>query len=366
MAAANDQGSVSLDRASRSVVGAAADRDGPGAFAATSAPGDPLGRALRAVRLTGALFFVVDASSPWCVDIPPMDAYARILLPGAPHVLSYHIVVEGSGWAKAPGVEPTRIEAGDVIVFPHGDPYVLESAPGTPPELDREQTLAFFRAMAAGELPFVVTEGGGVAPPARFICGFLGCRARPFNPILAGLPRMLRLRRPRAGQGDLLDRLIDLTLDEARQNRAGGDSVKLRLSELLFIELLRQYAASPDPKPPGWMAGLKDPAVARALEALHERPAERWTVASLARTVGVSRSRLAARFAEATGHSPMRYLALWRLQLAAGLLSDGAAPVAAIAHEVGYGSEAAFSRSFKKLVGVSPEAWRRGGDRHGG
>lgn len=360
MAAANDQSSVSLDRASRSARGTGLREHPAPTFLETPSSGDPLGKVLRSVRLTGALFFIVDATSPWCVDVPDARTYGRIILPQTPHVLSYHIVVEGAGWASVPGAEPVAFGTGDIIVFPHGDPYVMRNAPDTPPELDREQTLDFFRALAAGELPFVVAEGGGAPPPAKFICGFLGCHARPFNPVLSSLPRMLRLQRPRAGSGDFLDRLIEMTLEEAQARRAGGESVSLRLSELLFIELLRQYAASPGPKPPGWLAGLQDPCVARVLDAVHERPADDWTLSSLARIAGLSRSALAARFAERIGHSPIRYLTLWRMLVASGLLSDGTVPIAEIASRVGYGSEAAFSRSFKRIVGASPDAWRRG------
>lgn len=359
MAPANDQSSVSLDRASCIAPGAGFRDDPATTFLETPSSGDPLGKVLRSVRLTGALFFVVEATSPWCVDVPDARAYAGVILPETAHVLSYHIVVQGSGWASVPGTEPIRFGAGDIIVFPHGDPYVMRDAPDTPPELDREQTLDFFRALAAGELPFVVAEGGGAPPPAKFICGFLGCHARPFNPVLSSLPRMLRLRRPDAGKGDFLDRLIEMTMEEAQANRAGGESVNLRLSELLFIELLRQYAASPGPKPPGWLAGLRDPYVARVLEAVHERPAENWTLSLLSRVAGLSRSALASRFAEHVGHSPIRYLTLWRMLVATGLLSDGTAPIAEIASRVGYGSEAAFSRSFKRMMGTSPNAWRR-------
>ncbi|MCA8932584.1 MAG: AraC family transcriptional regulator [Rhodospirillaceae bacterium] len=343
----------------------------PAGLVETAAAGDLLGRTLHSVRLTGALFFLVDATSPWCVDVPPAGSYADIILPGASHVMSYHVIVEGHGWASVPGIAPVPFGPGDVILFPQGDAYVMESAPGTPPEFDREGMLGFFRALAAGALPFVVTEGGGEAPPARVICGFLGCAARVFNPILSSLPRLLRLERAGAdladgsagGRGDLLHRLIDLTLEEAQAGRAGGGSVHLRLAELLFIEVLRQYALSPAPKPPGWLAGLQDAPVARALAVLHDRPAEAWTVGRLARAAGLSRSALASRFAERVGCPPMQYLAQWRMQMAATALADGGPSMAEIAHAVGYGSEAAFSRGFKRIVGVTPETWRQGAGR---
>lgn len=329
------------------------------AFGVAATRRDPLSSVLRSVRLTGAQFFIIDASSPWCVDVPAANRFADIILPGAQHIISYHVVLEGDGWASVAGLEPIPFGSGDIIVFPHGDGYLMESAPGTPPELDTDQTLAFFEALAAGQLPFVVTEGGGQPPPAKFICGFLGCDVRPFNPILSSLPRLLRLQRPQESRGDLLDRLIELTLEEAKAPRAGSESIRLGLSELMFIELLRRYAHAPGPKARGWIAGLQDAAVGRALELMHERPADPWTVSSLAGKVGASRSALAQRFAALVGHPPVRYLTLWRMQLAAGHLAESTLSIAEIGHRVGYRSEAAFSRTFKKTAGVSPDTWRR-------
>lgn len=360
VAIANDRASVSLARASRSSreAGSGALFDPPSPDATSRA--DTLSEALRAVRLTGAVFFVIDITSPWCIEMPEAKNYADIILPRAQHVVSYHIVVAGGGWAGVPGAPPIRYDAGDILVFPHGDAYAMRSAPDAAPDLDPGQTLDFFRAFAAGALPFVVSEGGGKPPPARLICGFLGCDTRPFNPLLSSLPRMLRLRRAEGGDGGMLGRLIELTLEEAQAGRAGGESVTLRLSELLFIELLRRYATTAGPKSPGWLAGLHDPRIARALKVLHGRPAESWTVASLARVAGLSRSGLAERFASLVGLPPARYLTLWRMQLASQALLESRLPVAEVGRSVGYESEAAFSRTFKRIAGASPQAWRGG------
>lgn len=321
---------------------------------------DPLSDVLRTVRLKGALFFLVEATSPWCVDIPQAGEFADIILPSARHLVSYHIVVEGRGLASVPGLEPVAFEAGDIIVFPHADPYLMASAAGVPPELDAPQTLQFFRDLADAKLPFVISEGGGKPPKAKFICGFLGCDLSPFNPLFASLPRLLHIRRTGSGRADLLDQLIDLAMAEVRMQRAGGESIRLGLSELMFVELLRRHLAELTAAEPGWLAGLRDPTVGRALALLHAEPAEDWTLDALARAVGVSRSVLAERFAARVGETPMRYLTLWRMQLAARLLSDGAAKVASVGEQVGFRSEAAFSRSFKKITGLSPTAWRRG------
>lgn len=328
------------------------------AGAVTSAGGDPLSDVLRTVRLKAALFFLVDSTSPWCIDVPEAAAFADIILPGAGHVVSYHVAVEGRGLAGVPGLEPVPFEAGDVVVFPRADPYTMCSAPGVPPELTPEQTLQFFRDLASGRLPFVVQEGGGRPPPAKFICGFLGCDLRPFNPLLLALPRLLRIRRP-AGCADLLDRLIDLAMAEVQMARPGGESIRLGLSELMFVEALRRHLAARPMEEHGWLSGLRDPQVGRALALLHAEPAREWSLDGLARAAGVSRSVLAERFAAILGETPMRYLTLWRMQLAARQLADGRDKVAAVAERVGFRSEAAFSRGFKKATGRSPAAWRR-------
>jgi AraC-like DNA-binding protein len=210
----------------------------------------------------------------------------------------------------------------------------------------------------AGRLPFVVVEGGGGPEQLDLVCGFLGCDAHPFNPLLTALPRLLPLRRASAGS-DPLNRLVDLTIAESEARRAGGECVRLRLSELMFVEVVRRFLAELSPQHTGWLSGLRDPVVGRALALLHDRPGDPWTLERLARHAGLSRSALAERFTHLVGDPPMHYLACWRMQAAARLLADGRAKVSAVALQVGYDSEAAFSRAFKKMTGVSPAAWRR-------
>jgi AraC-like DNA-binding protein len=320
---------------------------------------DVLSDVLRTVRLTGALFFPMEVSSPWVDEIPDATAFAPLVLPGAQHVVSYHIVTDGSCWAALRGGPSVRLETGDILVIPHGDAYRMSSAPGLRSEAPRDAVLTFFREMAAGRLPAVVLEGGGEPPRAGVVCGFLGCDVRPFNPVLETLPRLVHLRRPTTSSGpDRLDHVIEFALMESRQRRSGGRCVLLRLSEVLFVEVVRRYLDALPPGQSGWLAGLRDPIVGRALAALHDRPVQAWTMERLAKDVGASRSSLAERFTEFVGQPPMRYLAQWRMQLAARLLSDGTAKVSAVALDVGYDSEAAFSRAFKKIVGMAPAAWR--------
>jgi AraC-like DNA-binding protein len=319
---------------------------------------DPLSEVLRTVKLTGALFFVVDATSPWGVEVPRADLFGPLILPRAQHIVSYHIILQGSGYASIPGMKPMRFAAGDVVVIPHADSYAMLSRPNQKPELTPDTSLDFFREMAAGRLPFTIEEGGGGAERAKFVCGFLGCDLRPFNPLLGALPRLLHVKRASGEQSDLLDGLIDLTLAEAQVQRVGGESIRLGLSELIFIEVVRRYLATLADGQTGWLAGLRDPAVGRALSLLHERPADSWTLEELARAAGVSRSVLADRFTHLVGHPPMQYLTRWRMQLAARLLADGTRKVSAVGLDVGYASEAAFSRTFKRIAGMSPATWR--------
>ncbi len=319
---------------------------------------DPLSEVLRTVKLTGALFFVVDATSPWGVEVPRADLFGPLILPRAQHIVSYHIILQGSGYASIPGMKPMRFAAGDVIVFPHADPYAMLSRPNQKPELTPDTSLDFFREMAAGRLPFTIEEGGGGADRAKFVCGFLGCDLRPFNPLLGALPRLLHVKRASGEPSALLDGLIDLTLAEAQVQRVGGESIRLGLSELIFIEVVRRYLATLADGETGWLAGLRDPAVGRTLSLLHERPADSWTLEGLARAAGVSRSVLADRFTHLVGHPPMQYLTRWRMQLAARLLADGTRKVSAVGLDVGYASEAAFSRTFKRIAGMSPAMWR--------
>jgi AraC-like DNA-binding protein len=320
---------------------------------------DPLSDVLRMVKLTGALFFVVDAKSPWGVNIPRAETFAPIILPQARHIVSYHIVLEGVGWAKIPGRDPVQFAAGDVIVFPHADAYAMVSAPEQAGEPDTAGALDFFLEMAAGRLPFVVTEGGGGNETAKFVCGFLGCDVRPFNPLLGALPQLLHIKRPGHDQGDLLDKLIELTLAQAEDRRLGGQGIRLGLSELMFVEVVRRYLSALSVGQTGWIAGLRDPGIGRVLALLHENPADHWSVEKLAKEAGMSRSVLAERFADLVGMPPLHYLTSWRMQLAARQLSDGTGKVAAIGRNVGYESEAAFSRGFKKFTGLSPAGWRK-------
>jgi AraC-like DNA-binding protein len=273
-------------------------------------------------------------------------------MPGVEHLFEYHVMTQGSCWVGIVGEEPIRLESGDVVVFPQGDAHVLSSTPG----MRGETSLAEYDRPVGKQLPFVLRQGGSGEHTIHVVCGFLGCDARPFNPLLATLPRILKVS-TRGGSG-WLEALVQLAVAESVEGRTGGECVLARASELMFVEVVRRYVASLPSGQTGWLAGLRDPYVGKALSLLHDRPAEAWTVESLAKEAALSRSALAERFTQLVGDTPMLYLTRWRMQLAATLLRGRGASVFEAATEVGYASEAAFSRAFKKVVGVSPAAWR--------
>ncbi len=314
---------------------------------------DVLSEVLRAVRLRGAIYYNVQASTPWVAEAPAARELAPYVMPGSEHVIEYHLVMNGSCWGGLIGEPAVFVEAGDIIIFPQGDPHVLASAAGMRGPKDG----GFHQRASARRLPVRVDYGGTGRDPVQLVCGFFACDARPFNPLLATLPRMLYLKKRTSGYSDMLEQFMSCALAESRLPRAGGEVVLARLSELMFVEVVREYVASRQGAERGWLSGLRDEVVGRALAALHGKPAHPWTLDELAHTIGASRSVVASRFVDFVGLPPMQYLTQWRMQLAGNLLAE-ATTLAAVAEAVGYGSEAAFSRAFKKVVGVAPATWR--------
>jgi AraC-like DNA-binding protein len=315
---------------------------------------DTLSEVLRAVRLTGAVFFSVDAAAPWVAETPAARELGPHIMPGVEHVIEYHVLTAGTCWGGLIDETPVQLQAGDVIVFPQGDAHVMSSAPGMRGPFAREP----MDQAQTTRLPVSVRIDGGGPDRSELICGFLGCDARPFNPLLATLPRVLHVPRAAAGDG-LLEHFIKLALAESNAQRSGGVCVLARLSELLFVEIVRRYIATLPPESTSWLAGLRDPSIGRVLGKLHDRPAHAWSLEELAREAGLSRSVLAERFAHFVGMPPMQYLMQWRMQLAASLLTNTALSLAEIAERVGYGSETALSRAYKRSVGMAPADWRR-------
>jgi AraC-like DNA-binding protein len=312
---------------------------------------DALSDVLQTVRLTGAIFFDIQACEPWVAETPAGKSIVGAMFPGSEHLISYHVITRGKCWAAVPGEEPMQLSAGDIIVLPHGDTHVLSSTPG----MRRSPDMSLYRMPSDRKLPVAISIGEPDGEPASFVCGFLGCDVRPYNPLLTALPRVLRVN-DKAGA---LAAYCRFALAESREQRIGGGSVLGRLSELMFVDAVRRYLETLPPERQDWLAGLRDPFVGRALAALHRNPARNWTIESLAREVALSRSALAERFTQFVGKPPMQYLANWRMQLAANHLRSSMESIASIANRVGYESEAAFSRAFKKAVGEAPSEWRR-------
>ncbi len=314
---------------------------------------DALSDVLRAVRLKGAVFFDVDAGAPWAAEAPAACVVGPSIMPGVDHVIEYHVVAKGECFATLLGGagETVRLEAGDIVAFPQGDPHVMSSKPGMRAEPDIESHCA----PRPGGLPIPIRVGDGDVR-ARLMCGFLGCDARPFNPLISALPWMIRIQSN--GDEEWMQRLLMFAKMESAERRAGGASMLARLGEIMFIDLVRRHLVGLTAEDANWLAGLKDRQIGKALNVLHAAPGEDWTLERLAKETGMSRSTLAERFTHYVGRPPMQYLTLWRMQLASEMLIDGDASMAQIASRIGYESEAAFSRAFKRTAGVAPGEWR--------
>ena len=316
---------------------------------------DVLSDVLQAVRLKGAVFFDVRACEPIVAETPPMSRIGHLVMPEAEHVIPFHIMLRGSCWVESTEgcAEPARFCEGDIVIYPHGNAHVFATTPGDrlPANIDNYRT---------DGLPRPVRMDLHVGGPwtTRFVCGYLACNATPFNPLLEALPTQVLARRPPEGNHIEVD-LIQAAVEESEAQRAGRETVLARLSELLFVRVIRRYIEQMPEHSRGWLAGLRDAQVGRALQNMHARPAHDWSLDELARECAMSRAVFAQRFAQCVGETPMRYLARWRMQLAARQLEQPGVSVECVASDVGYRSEAAFSRAFKAIVGMPPGAWRR-------
>jgi len=313
---------------------------------------DALSDVLRAVRLKGAIFFDVHASDPWAAETPAGSQIVGRMFPAAENLISYHAITHGTCWASVDNEPPLFLTAGDVVVIPHGDAHVLSTTPGMRGTQDVER----YRAPNELELPVSISMGSGTSESAGFVCGFLGCDARPYNPLLRSLPRLFKVSDQVDGP---LGAYVQIALAESKKPRIGGESVLGRLSELMFVDVIRRYLETLPPDRLDWLAGLRDPHIGRALAEMHRDPGHDWTLESLAHKVAMSRSAFAEHFMKFLGTPPMQYLTNWRMQIAASQLRSTTDSVAVIANRIGYDSEAAFSRAFKKVVGAPPSEWRR-------
>ena len=313
---------------------------------------DALSQTLRVVHLVGAMFLQARFTAPWCYQSPRADVAAPLLEPRAERVIIFHLITEGECFVEMPDGPPVRLMAGDVVLFPRGDAHRMASQPGVAAATGARLSEVLARR------PRALAYGGGGAP-TRLVCGYLACDDRLARMLLSGLPPLLRVNVRGSAAGLWLEASVRYALAEARSPRPGGEGVLAKLAEVLFIEVLRLAMQDPARPTAGWLAGVGDRVVGAALAALHERPAEAWTLDELARTANSSRSVLAERFQELVGQSPMQYLTQWRMLLATNLLRRSNVPLSRIAEEVGYQNDTAFSRAFRREFGTPPAAWRK-------
>ena len=313
---------------------------------------DALSQTLRVVRLVGAIFLQGRFTAPWCYQSPPADAAAPYLEPTAERVVIFHLITEGECWVELGDQAPMRLTAGDAVLFPQGDAHRMGSQPGLAPA-----TGARLHEVLPPRPRMLAYGGGGTT--TKLVCGYLACDARLARMLLAGLPPVLKVAVRGSNAGIWLEASLRYALAEARSPRPGGQGVLAKLAEVLFIEVLRIHMNEQAEGRIGWLAGVSDRIVGAALRALHADPAKLWTLEDLARTAGTSRSVLAERFVQLVGQTPMQYLAQWRMLLASNLLARSNAPLARIAEEVGYQTDTAFSRAFRREYGMPPAAWRK-------
>jgi AraC-like DNA-binding protein len=319
---------------------------------------DVLSEVLKVVKLEGAIYYNAEFTAPWSFRAPPSSVLAPHFAPGGGHVIIYHLLTEGQAFAGLEHGKRVYLTAGDIVIFPHGDSHVIgNGGPIEPVDQERELHRIFGQGLK-------LAHAGGGGEVTKLVCGYMSCDPQTSRVFLAGLPAILKVNIRDGAAGQWLENSIQFSVREADASRAGGEAVLAKLSEALFVETLRRYMAELPPEQTGWLAGSRDPEIGKALALLHRHPAQRWTIADLAREVGLSRSVLAERFRHFLDEPPMSYLTRWRLQLGAQRLKSSSRSVAEVAVEVGYESEAAFNRAFKREYRVPPARFRsesRGG-----
>jgi len=306
---------------------------------------------LKTVKLASAFFFNSEFSSPWCFQSPNSCKLAPYINQSSGHVIVYHLLIEGRAFGRL-GDERLEILPGDVLIFPHGDSHTVESG-ASPYPVNGESELQ--RIFSQG---LKLSRMGGGGEVARFVCGYMVCERSLSQVFLAGLPAMFKVNIRQGDSGLWLENSIRYSIADPNAGGAGAEAVLARLCETLFIETLRRYMTLLPTGQTGWLAGARDAEVGRVLALMHQQPAASWTIATLAHEVGISRAVLAERFRQYLGEPPLAYLTRWRLQLGAQMLSSTSQSVAQIASKVGYDSEPAFNRAFKRSFGHPPARYR--------
>lgn len=314
---------------------------------------DVLSEMLKAVKLDGAVFFHGEFSSPWCARQPDGCSIAAYLSSSSTHVIIFHLLTEGRGYARIEkNGRPVSLSPGDIVMFPHGDAHLMGNGPPVAPVDSAEQLQ---QVLAGGRM---LSQFGGGGELTKLICGYMACDLRLSQMFLAGLPSLLKINVRDSPSGKWLEDTLRYSVEHADASGPGGTAVVAKLSEALFADTLRRYIEKLPASQTGWLAGVRDPDVGKALALLHKQPSHPWTIASLANEVGLSRSVLAERFRHYLSDTPMGYLTRWRLQLAAQTLTSTSKSVAEVAGDVGYESEPSFNRAFKREFGVPPARFR--------
>jgi len=315
---------------------------------------DALSDVLRVAHLTGGVFLRAEFFAPWCFASRLTPEHCSPVLGPASHMMIFHYVAEGEVHIQIEGEQDEDlIETGEVVLLPRNNMHLIGSDLSLPAVPGKE----VIRPPRDGGLFSI--HHGGTGNCTRMVCGFLGCAGTEGNPVISSLPPLLRVKLEQGGAAEWIRSTFQYAAEEVSAGRPGSETVLAKVSELLFVEAVRRYAEELPDGRTGWFSGLRDPHVARALALLHRDITRRWTVDELGREVGMSRSALADRFIRLIGVPPMHYLAAWRMQVATGKLRDTSGSLAQVAETVGYDSEAAFSRAFKKAFGTAPATWRR-------
>ena len=315
---------------------------------------DAFSEILSGVKLNGAVYFTAEFSAPWGLTTPTSDVLAaRAAIGAAEHLLLYHLLIEGGAVIELFDGYRTELVPGDIVIFPNGDPHHMCSGHGATRPFPNYGIASKIQARDLTPL-----HAGGGGEVSRFVCGYMTCDPYLSRPILSGLPPVFKVNIRTDPSGLWLENSILHLVEEAASGWIGSEAMLAKLSEALFVDTLRRYATGLPEQQTGWLTGARDPIVGKSLGLLHSRVAHPWTIADLADQVGISRSAFVERFTRFLSEPPMAYLTRWRLQLAARSLEKTSRGVADIAAEVGYESEAAFNRAFKREFGQPPGRYR--------
>jgi AraC-like DNA-binding protein len=318
---------------------------------------DILSEVLDTIHIKGALYFEVEAAQPWVLVNPHMNLIGSFMLPELEHVIPFHIMLEGQGWAKSDDnqLAPLKLESGDVVMFPMGSSHSLTS------DINNWQGTAadasFYQQTAAQKQPFTAVKLGQDGERAKLVCGYIGFNAKPLNPMLRTLPKILVVKEHVSNEG-LMKQLLLSTLNEMGKSNEGARNIVTKLTELIFTQALRQHIENhTNVDDHSWLTAVQDEHIGKALKLIHKDPFKKWSLALLANECGMSRSSLAERFNHYVGQPPMKYINCWKMQLASKLLSDGMS-IVRVAEHIGYSSESAFQKAFKRYVGQTAGEWR--------